>query len=48
MVYSMRIWAMIIIKIKKRENPSSQEVPSAEVTSAIGVTTNVGDKDKKH
>src|SRR5918911_1549794 len=34
-------------KDKKRENASSQERPSAEVTSAIGDTTNVGDKDKK-
>jgi hypothetical protein len=34
-------------KDKKRENPSSQEGPSAEVTSAAGATTNVGDKDKK-
>ena len=34
-------------KDKKRENPASQEGPSAEVTSAIEVTTNVGDKDKK-
>jgi hypothetical protein len=33
-------------KDKKRENPASQEGPS-EVTSAIEVTTNVGDKDKK-
>jgi hypothetical protein len=29
------------------QGDSSQEGPSAEVTSAIGVTTNVGDKDKK-
>ena len=34
-------------KDKKRENASSQERLSAEVTSAIGDTTNVGDKDKK-
>ena len=35
-------------KDKKRENPSSQEGPSAEVTSDAGATTtNVGDKDKK-
>jgi hypothetical protein len=33
-------------KDKKRENPS-QKGPSAEVTSAAGSTTNVGDKDKK-
>jgi hypothetical protein len=37
---------MIIIKIK-RENPSSQKRPSAEVTSTAGSTTNVGDKDKR-
>jgi hypothetical protein len=34
-------------KDRKRENPISQEGPSAEVTSSIGDTTNVGDKDKK-
>jgi hypothetical protein len=35
-------------KDKKRENPSSQEGPSAKVTSDAGsTTTNVGDKDKK-
>jgi hypothetical protein len=35
-------------KDKRRENPSSQEGPSAEVTSAAGATTtNVGDTDKK-
>ena len=34
-------------KDKKRENPTTQEVPSAEGTGAIGATTNVGDKDKK-
>jgi len=36
-------------KDKKRENPSSQEGPSAEVTSdaAGATTTNVGDTDKK-
>jgi hypothetical protein len=34
-------------KDKKRENPTYQEGPSVEVTSAIGATTNVGDKDKK-
>jgi hypothetical protein len=34
-------------KDKKRENPTSQKGPSAEVTSTIGDTTNVGDKDKK-
>jgi hypothetical protein len=35
-------------KDKRRENPSSQERPSAEVTSAAGATTtNVGDTDKK-
>ena len=35
-------------KDKKRENPSSQEGPLAEVTSAAGATTiNVGDTDKK-
>ena len=35
-------------KDKRRENPSSQEGPSAEVTSAVGATTtNVGDTDKK-
>ena len=34
-------------KDKKRENPSSQKGPSAEVTNAAGSTTNVGDKDKK-
>ena len=37
-------------KYKKRRTPSqddSSQVPSAEVTSAIGATTNVGDKDKK-
>jgi hypothetical protein len=34
-------------KDKKRENPTSQHNNSQEVTSAIGDTTNVGDKDKK-
>jgi hypothetical protein len=37
-------------KDKKRRTPShddSSQGPSAEVTSAIGATTNVGDKDKK-
>jgi inosine-uridine nucleoside N-ribohydrolase len=35
-------------KDKKRENPSSQEGPSAEVTIAAGaITTNVGYKEKK-
>jgi hypothetical protein len=34
-------------KDKKRENLISQEGPSAEVTSATGATTNVGNKDKK-
>ena len=37
-------------KYKKRRTPShddSSQGPSAEVTSAIGATTNVGDKDKK-
>src|ERR687886_944367 len=34
-------------KDKKRENPTYQEGPSVEVTSATGATTNVGDKDKK-
>src|ERR671926_1172310 len=35
-------------KDKKRENSTtSQEVPSAEGTGAVGATTNVGDKDKK-
>ena len=35
-------------KDKKRENPSSQEGPSAEVTNTAGATiTNVGDTDKK-
>jgi hypothetical protein len=37
-------------KDKKRQTPSqgdSSQGPSAEVTSATGATTNVGDKDKK-
>src|ERR671935_1814128 len=38
-------------KDKKRRTPPSQgdnsQGPSAEVTSAIGATTNIGDKDKK-
>jgi hypothetical protein len=35
-------------KTRSPQGDSSQQGPSAEVTSVTGVTTNVGDKDKKY